>query len=522
MLQTLDKDRAHFGMTLGTVVDSNDPQQMGRLRISCPFWGDPVTPDENQLKKLPWINYIAPFGGSTSAVSRGTNGETTSGQVAYGMWNIPKKGSDVIVLMLDGDSQHRYYFGSVLKPHTPHTMPHGRYLDSSDPSSTNESAIEPLSSNQKSAFGGTGAYEWRSRAADYSASAVDAVLINGDNQYTTSNIADDKDIPLSIPGHSRTTKRTGYAKDPNTKTDLNEHADTGGTPYDSSVYSWVTPGFHAISMDDRPENCRMRMRSTGGHQVILDDTNERIYISTAQGKTWIEIDEKGCVDIFGEQDISIRTEADMNFTADQTIRFNGKEGIHFATDKEFRVHAQEEINLKTATNLRTFSATDTYIESGANLHIKSGAELYTNSVSDMHIKTDANLYQETGAAFHIKSGSTINLESSATIDFKAGGAMSQQAGGAVTIDGSTVGINDGGSAGSASPATAATNSETKESYLVTRVPEHEPWARVYMTLGADNDSGNSQTPEYGYEDANVGKGSAERGKDFNRNPNWSR
>ena len=27
-------------ITIGVVVDTNDPQQMGRVRVVCPMWGD--------------------------------------------------------------------------------------------------------------------------------------------------------------------------------------------------------------------------------------------------------------------------------------------------------------------------------------------------------------------------------------------------------------------------------------------------------------------------------------------------
>ena len=50
----------HSFMTVGTVVDTNDPQQNGRLRVSCPKWGDT---DKTLITDLPWASYVSPFGG---------------------------------------------------------------------------------------------------------------------------------------------------------------------------------------------------------------------------------------------------------------------------------------------------------------------------------------------------------------------------------------------------------------------------------------------------------------------------
>ena len=50
-------DKTPIGMTLGVVVDTDDPLQMGRLRVFCPALND----NPKKLQHLPWAIYISPF-----------------------------------------------------------------------------------------------------------------------------------------------------------------------------------------------------------------------------------------------------------------------------------------------------------------------------------------------------------------------------------------------------------------------------------------------------------------------------
>ena len=120
---------------------------------------------------------------------------------------------------------------------------------------------------------------------------------------------------------------------------------TDDVVYDPQTYSWTTPGFHSLSMQDNAENCRIRFRTTHGHQIIMDDTNERIYISTAGGKAWIEMDEAGNIDMYAERNISMHAGKDINFAADGVFRVQAAEGIHMSTEAEMRIHTKTDLHI---------------------------------------------------------------------------------------------------------------------------------------------------------------------------------
>ena len=349
------KNTPFYGVTVGVVVDTNDPQQMGRVRALCNALNDPT---DGTIDEIPWASYGAPFAGTVQQGTRGDEDQEITGPVAYGMWAIPKIGSQVLIVCLDGNPNIRLWIGCLHTDLATHTMPHGRfsYKDNSDlpsdekpagPFSTFEDNIEPLHTNLRTAFGtaasGDQNFEFQTRGADFQLSAV--TLGQGDSTFSL--VEDDADEVTGQVG--LTESRQGYQT---SRIAPDQPALRTPRNLDNMVTSIVSPGFHAFSMDDRAENCRVRVRTTGGHQIIMDDTNERIYISTSTGENWIEMDEQGNIDIYTSGKISAHAKHDINFTTDRSFRVYAKAGIHLRSDKEVRVRSTKDISIKTDGALR--------------------------------------------------------------------------------------------------------------------------------------------------------------------------
>jgi Type VI secretion system/phage-baseplate injector OB domain len=475
-------------VTIGTVIDTNDPQQMGRIRVVCPQWGDTWN---NEVESIPWALYMSPFGGQTQVGTRGPGIQESEGGIAYGMWAIPKVGSQVAVLCIDGNPMTRMYIGCIYDQFTPHTLPHGRYMyddhpniekEGSDaapygPYTSTEKFIQPLAANIKQAFGHKSEpnYEYRSRGADYSVSRVDVSQLN----QTHTSVQDDKNI-----SHDGWISTQGYQS---SRSDPHAQSSYTDKNYDSMIYSFTSPGFHSLSMDDRQENCRVRLRTTSGHQILLDDTNERIYISTAKGNNWIEMDQDGNMDVFCATNLNIHSGRSLNFTADETIRMYAKQGVHIHSDKDIRVKSAEDIHIKTDANIRVSASSNINIQTDASLNIKSLAAMYIDAAADINIKSGAN----------------INNQSASKINALAGSDYVITTGGNIHLNGP--------SAGSAGPASGP---DTKLAFFTSRVPTHEPFARTMTKDDTTHD------PEYEYTDKNVGK--LERGRQIIRGLFWRR
>lgn len=417
--------RAQFsGLTLGVVVDTDDPMQMGRLRIFCPSLND--SPKKPQL--LPWAAYITPFGGSinNSEYYRGAEetNATSSGSLHYGFWGIPEMGAQVLVGCVDGDPRRRFWIGCVPEHQQTHTIHNGRWKWANGavdgPLTGDGSPMQPAYSHANTAFDGRNdSPEWRSRIADYQTTAVSEDIGQLPNSKQSAAL-DQQNAQIT-------------ANDPDTW----ERATLGSQGYDwsgfkkldyksSRVVGLSTPGMHSLVMDDRPFNSRIRMKTTAGHQILLDDTNERIYIATYDGENWVELDRNGNIDMFSSNRISIHAAKDLNLNAGQTIRMFAGEGIHgycgsdmvtqdvFDYENptgvlrqdpleqapqpgEIRFHATADLHLKSEQNIRQLSLVDTFMEANGNFWGKVDKSYYLQVATDININTDTGDWNLTTA-----------------------------------------------------------------------------------------------------------------------------
>lgn len=447
-------------ITLGTVIDSNDPHQMGRLKVLCPTLGD----DQDDLNgtALPWATYVSPLGGMVnSSYKRGPGeGASSNGPVAYGIWGIPKRGTTVLVCCIDGDPYYRVWMGCVFDQGAASSLPHGRYFygghggTPEGPFDSYEDPIEPISTNLQQAFKSkSGNFEWRTRGADYSAAGNPSAFTD----LSPSDTPDETQATNFTSEDGKTfSVQNGYAANRNDEIEGN----------DSSVYSWTSPGFHSISMDDRPENCRIRIRTSAGAQLLMDDTNERIYISTAQGNNWVEMDYNGNIDMYGKH-FSVRAEKDINFTAGDTIRMFAKNGIHAVSDAEINMEAKKDMNVKV----------------GGSIHASASAKVNIASGTDINIKAGANTQIDSSAKTNLKAGASILSTAPKVL------------------------VN-------ASPAAPAEKATPKPAKWTNRLPDHEPYARVMTKDDFTHE------PEFTYTHTNVGL--MERGIKIPRGKYWRR
>lgn len=511
-----EKDETRLVISVGRVMDTNDPNQMGRIRVYIPC----IDLDTSLVGDLPFAMYCSPFGGHQHVQSRGpTTTAYTTGPVAYGFFSIPKVGTDVVVAHLDGNPQYRIWFGALQGMYLAHTLPHGRFTFNNPsnpgqldgPLSSTESPIQPQYDNLTQAYTRTTAtatndgatsttprvnFEWRSRGIDYQAAGLGPSQQSSPTQQI-SDIADDRNFSFTEPdgkkfkngnftqGYSTSRVEPDVPYDPSLV--------DGGKNLDPQTYCLTTPGFHAWSMDDRPENCRIRLRTTAGHTFILDDTNERIYIATANGNNWVEMDQDGSIDVYSSRRVSI--------------------------------HAAMDVNIKTEGTFRVDAAKGVYINSGGDTRVTTTGELDVGTTGDINVQSQANVGVQSGGSINVKSGSVLNLSSSGNTNINAGGtgawttssSLNFNAGGNILNTGAQIHFNGP----TASTATKASSTTAKESYLNNRVPEHEPWGRIMMKQSAtDQNSGNNYQLELDYNSSNVGR--VELGETIPRNSNWHR
>lgn len=317
----------------GVVVSTDDPQQMGRVKAWCPAIDGP----NYSIEALPWVVYMTPFGGQARDYPAGVGAAVSRGPAAYGMWAIPKVGAFIIVGFLYNDYNHRFYLGSYYPEHGNRSLPGGRNSDSG-PQTDIEEAIEPATTNLKAQFGGNlSASEAKTR---------------GVFERQAAQAKTDKD------------GTEGYQND------------LVGDGLDPQTYCIVTPGRHALIMQDHPSTSRVRIKTAEGAQVLIDDANERIYISTAKGRTWLELDQDGHVHVYGSDSVSFTTGGDFNVTAKGSINLLAGGNLNLSAVGHGRLSACADVSLSadgpvaiTAGGQMDLLAAASIMQTGSQIHL---------------------------------------------------------------------------------------------------------------------------------------------------------
>ena len=385
----------------GIVLDTNDPNQMGRIKVWIPAIDGELYDKEN----LPWCEYASPLAGFTSDFKSGRQNLTTVGDVAYGFWAIPKIGSQALIFFLNGDANRRFFFGSYYGLHRNRSLPSGRNIhhDTKAPGRWSDTydPIRPETDNLKQQFNNNlSAPQALSRGVNERQAAQDKTTKDGTEGYSVNNVDD--------------------------------------TVLDAQLYCWTTPGHHSIIMQDTPENCRLRIKSCEGNQIILDDSNERIYISTARGGCWLEFDEDGHIHLFGKESISIRAGKDINITADNNVN----------------IEAGKNVNIKAV---------------GGSMSAASKGAMSIQSTSDNFYITACKQLHGIGKTGTFINGETLNVSSSSGT-YIQGGSIDMKSLGRLTIEGKPLMVN--GKAAKAEPAKCGPDPTSPPI-----VPSHEPWKR---------------------------------------------
>ena len=77
-----------------------------------------------------------------------------------------------------------------------------------------------------------------------------------------------------------------------------------------------------------PANELLRLRTRTGHQILLHNSEDLIYIAHGSGNSWIEMTANGKIDIYAADSVSIHSNNDFNFKADRDINIEAGNDIN--------------------------------------------------------------------------------------------------------------------------------------------------------------------------------------------------
>ena len=141
---------------------------------------------------------------------------------------------------------------------------------------------------------------------------------------------------------------------------------------------------HSIALDDgdiEGNSNQIRLRTSTGHQILLNDSEGIIYVGNSTGSVWIELGNQGTMDVFANDSINFRSK-NLNFHADENIKFHSKGYTQLVSEKQ--------------------------------MHLQSGDDFVVSSEGDTGITTKK---------FSVTASGQMNLSGGATASIKASGIM---------------------------------------------------------------------------------------------------
>jgi hypothetical protein len=404
------------GMYLATVTNVLDNNFMGVLQVKLLYAGSGNGDYSGQHLS---VKYMSPFYGTTGRKNVKDINDYANTQKSYGMWMVPPDvGTTVVVLFMQGSPRFGYWIGCVPEDSMNFMIPGlaaTKYAIS--PSSERVPVAEynaKINNANNSIADATQVLKPQHPLAD---TLTEQGLIKDDIRGITTSSAR-RESPsmvfgISTPGPLDTAgpkalvgpdddqatvlvSRLGgstFVMDDGDDKFLREKPASNGPPKYASTENGETSGF-----GDIPHNELIRLRTRTGHQILLHNSEDLIYIGNAKGTTWIELTSNGKIDIYAKDSISIHTDADLNFSAKRDINLEAGRNVNIraagtaeepagatsAVDKK-----SGRIQLESAANINMLSKADTKISSTGTSHINSGKDHIETTAGSIHMNSES-------------------------------------------------------------------------------------------------------------------------------------
>jgi len=433
----------------GVVKNNIDPIRSGRLQV---YISDASGEDSDDSSTWVTVSYMSPFYGVTTPSGANTGyGEYTKNPNSYGVWNSPPDiGTTVICVFINGDPNYGFWIGCVPQPDALQMVP---------------------------AIGGTDNIVANAGEAKGLGGAVRLPVTNiNTNNLGIANTG--KFLTDAKPVHSYVASilaQQGLIRDPirgvigssaqrESPSRVGWGVSTPGRPIyeggytDESIATAATSekptglnvvarrGGHTLVMDDGDILGRdqlVRLRSSLGHQILMSDDGQTLFIIHANGQSYIELGKEGTIDMYSTNSFNVRTQGDLNLHADNNININAGKQLNISADT-IAINSEKETTQKVGTDFSLYASGKYTTKVDGQMSFASGA--------------DASFYSDVVTYIN---GSKINLNTGAS-------SLVPQEVKPLPVLAHTDTLNDAVKGWAAAPG--------KLLSIVSRAPAHAPWA----------------------------------------------
>jgi Type VI secretion system/phage-baseplate injector OB domain len=357
--------RVDSGPHLAIVKNNSDPARLGRLQVFIPDLGG----KEEEPGNWYTINYSSPYLGSTRGTQSADDKIFGNENQTYGFWAVPPDIDNfVLVVFVMGDPMRGYYIASV--PNTPalHMLPGiARAINSNetiaqDPAikgrvdtATDYLPVTELNTNNLERDNAPNFVTIPKSAHVPQANIVLAQGLETDPKRGTITSSAQRDGPSQVFGISTPGR---------TIPDTTDFPNIEEIPITVLQSFAARKGGHTFVMDDGDiagKDNLVRLRTAGGHTILMHDTEDIFYIINKTGNAYVELTKNGSINVYGHSDFNLRTRGNISFHADTNINIHAGDTL--------KIYAAN--NILSETKVSKVTAIDDYQLNAGKVGIKS-------------------------------------------------------------------------------------------------------------------------------------------------------
>lgn len=380
-----------------TVIEHLDARHSGDLRViletSVNSTNDRSTQGQETIAR-----YLSPFYGVTPVSTSSQNLDYRNGQQSYGMWFVPPDpGTQVLVILVEGNINQAYWIGCIQDEFMNFMVPDGRaatsnLVEGGVPPNLEGKKLPAGEFNKNFSFEGNQPNNFAKPVnAEFTNRLIEQGLVEDETRGITSSSAR-RETPSTVfgistpgpldkrPGAPRGLYGFGSSTGPVTHfrsrlggssivmDDGDERLLRKGHPKDSPMEYANKEASETGGDPTLPHNELTRIRTRTGHQILMHNTEDLIYIANSRGTAWIELTSNGKIDIYSQDSVSVHSAVDLNFTADRDINFTAEKDINMISEN-IKVSSYKDTSFTAGTTFSTNSGKNTSINSHQDLAI---------------------------------------------------------------------------------------------------------------------------------------------------------
>lgn len=371
--------REERGIVKGIVKANVHGAHMGVIRVWIPTFST------NPADKSQWrtVRYCTPF--YSRVDSQGPRNNYMSTKVTSGIVTPPPDiGTQVLCFFPEGRNAEGYYFACVPDTFMLQTVPEATKKSNGDPAGEfNDNPSGKRSGKKVTNF------KKEPRPTDFFTKAYLVQQgLDADNVRGVNNSGYMRESPSELMGFSSKGRRiTETGAD--FLTTYGEQLQNPDTADKKIIDGLLGPNArrkgHSITLDDGDINGasnQIRLRTSTGHQILMNDSEGVIYVGNSTGSVWIELSNMGTMDVYAQDSINFRSNH-INFHADGNIKFHSKGYTQVVSEQQLHLEGKQE--------LTQFSEGEIGINGKKNLHLFSESELFATSNGASYYNAGGNI-----------------------------------------------------------------------------------------------------------------------------------